>query len=84
VWRETHEWAAALDFETFGGTVSAADARRAAELGAFGQQGGWVEPLWATSGWSRREFLFWLAIEHNWLHLGEIWMLHSLLLPPGA
>lgn len=84
VWRETRGWAEGLDFAAFGGAVSPADARRAADRGAFGVDGAWVEPMWATSGWSRSEFLFWLAIEHNWLHMGEIWLLRGLLHPTSA
>jgi hypothetical protein len=84
VWCETRGWAAALDFETLNGTISPLDARRAADLGAFGEHGAWVEPFWATSEWSRAEFLFWLAIEHNWLHLGEIWVIRGLLHPAGT
>jgi hypothetical protein len=78
---ETRGWAAELDFDALNGTLAAADARRAADRGAFGEYGAWVEQLWAASGWRRSEFLFWLAIEHNWFHMGEIWLIRGLLHP---
>jgi hypothetical protein len=80
VGRETRHWLSEVDFSTLDTVVTEMDARRAAERGAFGEHGGWVEEHWAAHGSSRSNFLFWLAIEHNWFHLGEMWVIHSLLL----
>jgi hypothetical protein len=52
--------------------------RRAAERGAFRRVWGRVEGL-GCPGCRRSDFLFWLAIEHNWFHLGEIWVIRTLL-----
>ena len=79
VGRETRRWAAALDFGTLSEAVSATDARRAAERGSFGEHAAWVEERWGCGGWQRGDFLFWLAIEHNWFHIGEIWVIRGLL-----
>ena len=79
VGRETRAWASTVDFDTLDETISAADAKRTAAKGDFGAQGDWVEPYWANRGWSRGNFLFWLAIEHNWLHYGQIWVTRTLL-----
>jgi hypothetical protein len=79
VGRETRQWVSTVDFSTLNAVVSAMDARRAAERGAFGDHGAWVEEHWAARGCRRSDFLFWLAIEHNWFHAGEIWVIRNLL-----
>ena len=79
VGRETRRWAATLDFDTLDTAVSAADARRAAAQGDFGEHAAWVEEHWACNEWRRIDFLFWLAIEHNWFHIGEIGVIRGLL-----
>jgi hypothetical protein len=79
VGRETRQWVSEVDLITLDGVVTAMDARRAAERGAFGEHAAWVEEHWAARSCRRGDFLFWLAIEHNWFHLGEIWVIHNLL-----
>ena len=84
VGRETRHWASTVDFSTLSGVISATDARRAAERGAFGEHAAWVEQHWAARGWRRSDFLFWLAIEHTWLHIGEIGVIRGLLHHTGC
>jgi DinB superfamily len=84
VGRETRRWASTVDFSALSGVVSALDARRAAERHAFGEHAAWVEEHWAARGWRRSDFLFWLAIEHNWFHIGEIWVIRGLLQHAGC
>jgi hypothetical protein len=83
VGRETRTWASSLDFDTLDRLISADEAQRAIEKGDFGEQGAWVGPYWAKVAWTHASFLFWLAVEHNWYHTGEIWVLRSLLNHPG-
>ena len=40
-------------------------------------------PYWANVPWTHATFLFWLAIEHNWYHIGEIWVIRGLLSHAG-
>jgi hypothetical protein len=79
VGRTTRAWATMLDTDELSSTISASDVERAIERGAFGSQAAWVGDHWAGRGWQRGEFLFWLAIEHNWLHIGHIWVIRGLL-----
>jgi hypothetical protein len=84
VGQETRAWASTLDFDTLGKLVSAEEAQQAMAKNDFGEQGAWVGPFWVKSTWTHATFLFWLAIEHNWFHIGETWVIRSLLNQPGA
>ena len=83
VGRATETWASTLDFATLDKLVSADEAQRAIEKGNLGEHGAWVGPYWAKVVWTHGSFLFWLAVEHNWYHIGEIWVIRSLLNHPG-
>jgi DinB superfamily len=84
VGRETRAWASTLDFNTLTEVVSAADAKCAVEKGDIGDNAGWVETKWASRDSTRISFLFWIAIEHNWYHFGEITVIRGLLGHPGG
>jgi hypothetical protein len=83
VGRATRLWASTLDFDTLDKLVAADEAQHAITKGDFGEQGAWVGPYWGKVVWTHVSFLFWLAIEHNWYHIGEIWVLRSLLNQSG-
>lgn len=79
VGRETRAWASTLEFDSLDKRVTAAAAKRANDKGDLGEQAQWVESYWADKDWTQVDFLFWLAIEHNWFHIGQIWLLRVLL-----
>lgn len=79
VGRETRSWVETLDFDTLDGEVGVEASFRAQERGAFCEAGLWVPRRWAEASWSRHEFLWWLAIDHNWFHIGDIWVVRSIL-----
>lgn len=83
VGRETQAWVATLDFNTLDHLITPAEAQRAIAKGDFGEHGAWVGPYWGKLTWTHATFLFWLAIEHNWYHIGEIWVIRGLLKHPG-
>ncbi|MFN8490913.1 MAG: DinB family protein [Caldilineaceae bacterium] len=83
VGRETQTWAATLDFDSLDKLVTANETQRAIDKDDFGVEGAWVGPFWAKVTWTHATFLFWLAIEHNWYHIGEIRVIRSLLNHPG-
>ncbi len=82
VGKETQAWAATLDFARLGKLVAAEEVQRAVDKGDLGEDAAWVGPFWVSSAWTYATFLFWLAIEHNWFHLGETWVIRSLLTQP--
>lgn len=82
VGHETHVWASNVDFDSLSKLVSAEDAQRAIAKNDFGELGAWVGPHWAERSWTHLKFLCWLAIEHNWFHIGEIYVIRNLLRPP--
>lgn len=83
VGRETQAWASTLDFARLDRLVVAEEVQRAIAKGDFCEQGAWVGPYWAEVAWTHGTLLFWLAVEHNWLHIGEIWVIRNLLNCPG-
>ena len=83
VGRATRAWVSTLDFDTSDKLVSVGEAQRAIDKADFGEQGAWVGPHWGKLSWTHGSFLFWLAIEHNWFHVGEIWVIRGLLNQPG-
>ena len=84
VGQETRVWVSDLDFSNLNKLISVAEARRATDKGDLGENAAWVEEHWSGQGWTRSSFLFWLAIEHNWFHIGEIWGIRNLLKHPGC
>ena len=52
--------------------------KRAIDKGDLGEQAAWVAPFWVNSAWAYATFLFLLAIEHNWFHLGETWVIRDM------
>lgn len=83
VGRATQTWVASFDFDRLDKLVATEEAQHAIAKGDFGEQGGWVGPYWGKVPWTHATFLFWLAVEHNWYHIGEIWVIRSLLNHPG-
>jgi hypothetical protein len=83
VGRETQAWASTLDFALLDRLVAAGEVQRAIAKGDFSEQGAWVGPYWAEVAWTHATFLFWLAVEHHWLHIGEIWVIRNLLNCPS-
>jgi len=83
VGRETQAWVSTLDFNTLDRLITQTEAQRAIAKDDFGENGAWVGPYWGKLTWTHATFLFWLAIEHNWYHIGEIWVIRSLLKHPG-
>ena len=79
VGRETRRWALSHDFAELGKIINAEDARRSADKGDIGENAAWVESKWADVGWSHADCLYWLAIEHNWFHFGEMWVIRSII-----
>ena len=79
VGRASRGWVSTLDFDTLGKVVSVEEAQRAIDKADFGEQGAWVGPYWGKVSWTHATFLFWLAIEHNWFHIGETWVIRGLL-----
>lgn len=83
VGRTTQTLATTLDFNPLDKLVTADETQRAIARGDFGEHGAWVGPYWGQVVWTHATFLFWLAVEHNWYHIGESWVLRSLLEHPG-
>jgi uncharacterized damage-inducible protein DinB len=77
VGQETQQWVAQVDVESLDGNITAEEAQRAKELGAFGPRAEDMQSLWTDGG--RGFFLTWLAIGHNHSHIGEGWVIHSLV-----
>lgn len=84
VGQETQAWAATLDFDTLGKLVTDTEVQRAIDKGDLGEQAAWVGPFWVSSAWTYATFLFWLAIEHNWFHLGETWVIRGMVNQPSS
>lgn len=82
VGQETQTWASTLDFDMLGKIVTAEEVQRVMGKGDLGEDAGWVGPFWVNSAWTYATFLFWLAIEHNWFHLGETWVIRGMLTQP--
>ena len=84
VGQETQAWASTLDFATLGKLVTAEEVQRVLGKGDLGEDAAWVGPFWVNSAWSCATFLFWLASEHNWFHLGETWVIRGMLAQPSS
>ena len=69
VGRRTREIAQNLRPDEWDSVVDASRLRSAVSAGAFGDNAGWVEGWW--SGQTQGFLLSWLAVGHNYLHLGE-------------
>ena len=69
VGRRTREIAQNLRPDEWDSIVDASRLRSAVSAGAFGDNAGWVEGWW--SGQTQGFLLSWLAVGHNYLHLGE-------------
>lgn len=68
VGRETQRWVGDLDFDSLDVIANVAE-QLAKAPGAIGERAAWVGDFWKgkTRGW----FLSWLAVGHNYYHLGE-------------
>ena len=79
VGRATQVWVAELDFATLA-TVPDVAGRLAQAPPAFGAHAGWVAAAWArqTGSW----FLSYLAVGHNYWHLGEAYVIRGYLGAP--
>ena len=69
VGRRTREIAQNLRPDEWDSIVDTSRLRSAVSAGAFGDNAGWVEGWW--SGQTQGFLLSWLAVGHNYLHLGE-------------
>ncbi|MDR7523615.1 MAG: DinB family protein [Armatimonadota bacterium] len=80
VGRRTREVARALPPRAWDEIVDAAAVQRAVAVGAFGPNAGRLAGFW--EGKSRAWFLYWLAVGHNYWHLGQAAWVREMILTP--
>jgi len=78
VGRRTQDVARELPDAEWDRTVSAAIVREAAAQGAFTAESEWVAKFW--EGKSKGWFLYWLAVGHNYMHIGHAGWVKEMLL----
>lgn len=78
VGRRTQDVARELPDAEWDQTVDASSVREAAAQGAFTPDSEWVARFW--EGKSKGWFLYWLAVGHNYMHLGHAGWVKEMLL----
>lgn len=82
VGRRSQDVARKLPDAEWGRTVDAAIVREAAAQGAFTPESEWVARFW--EGKSKGWFFYWLAVGHNYMHLGHAgWVKEMILAKRG-
>ena len=67
----TRSWAETVDFSSLDRILKCAGAERAAQRGALTERSDWVRGLWGAEKRTELWFLSWLAVGHNYIHIGE-------------
>ncbi len=83
VGHETRGWLSALDFTTLEGVVTLDDVERARKRGAVSERATWVLEYWERNV-ARTTLLSWLAVGHNYFHMGEARVIRGLLLDQAS
>lgn len=78
VGRRTREVSRALPATEWDHNVDEAVVEQAVAQGALGPESGWVAKFW--EGKSKAWFLYWLAVGHNYMHLGQAGWVKEMIL----
>ena len=84
VGRATQAWVETLPPMALNGCLTRHMVEPIVERGDLGENALWVADYWVERDWSKVGFLTWLAVEHNWFHIGEAWVTRTMLSHPGC